>query len=284
MRTLTLRKAAVVAALPLVLSSLAACGDGSSDTTAADPQATQATQESSAPTTSDSSPTTSTSRPATTVDSAEFLSMVKDAAGKITTARFTMQMDVSGQSIPVDGVIDLTGDTPAMTMTMDVTGMGTPADLRMVDKAVYVEVPGTAGTFYKIDLDDPDGPMGSLGGSAFDSLDPSSMMSQLSPKVFTQVLDRGTVTVHGQELHRFSVVLDLTRAPKLTGVPSSAATPRTAAYDVWLDSEGRMVRFSMLVKNTLKMTATYSDFGAPVQIVAPPSADVVPMPGMSANG
>ncbi len=282
MRTLTLRRAALVAVLPLALSSLAACGDGSSDTTAADPQATQ---ESSAPTTSSSSsPSTSPSRPATTVDSAEFLSMVRDAAGKITTARFSMQMDVSGQSIPVEGVIDLTGDTPAMTMTMDITGMGTPTDMRMVDKAVYVGVPGTAGKFYKIDLDDPDGPMGSLGGDAFDSLDPTSMMSQLSPKVFKKVIDRGTVTVHGQELHRYSVLLDLTQAPRLKGVPSSAATPRTAAYDVWLDGEGRMVRFSMLMKNTMRMTATYSDFGAPAQIVAPPSADVVPMPGMSANG
>ena len=154
----------------------------------------------------------------------------------------------------------------------------------MVDQAIYVEVPGTAGKFYKIDLDDPNGPMGSLGGSAFDNLDPTSMMSQMSPEVFRKVTDRGTVTVRGQELHRYSVLLDLTQAPKLKGVPSSAATPRSAAYDVWLDAEGRMVRFSMLMKNTMRMTATYSDFGAPAQIVAPPSSDVVPMPGMSANG
>ena len=39
MRTLTLRKAALVAALPLALSSLAACGNSSSQATATDPQA-----------------------------------------------------------------------------------------------------------------------------------------------------------------------------------------------------------------------------------------------------
>ena len=39
MRTLTLRKAALVAALPLALSSLAACGNSSSQATADDPQA-----------------------------------------------------------------------------------------------------------------------------------------------------------------------------------------------------------------------------------------------------
>ncbi len=281
MRTLTLRKAALVAALPLALSSLAACGDGSSATTATDPQATPASAASSA---SDSSGSSSTSKPATTIDGAAFLSLVKEAAGKITTARFAMRMDLSGQSVPVKGVIDLTGDTPAMQMTMDVTGMGTPTDMRMVDKAIYVGVPGTAGKFYKIDLDDPHGPMASLGGGALDDLDPTSMMSQLSPKVFRKVTDRGTVTVHGQELHRYSVQLDLTQAPRLRGVPSSAAMPKSAEYDVWLDREGRMVRFSMLMKNTMRMTATYSDFGAPARIVAPPSADVVEMPGMSANG
>ena len=39
MRTLTLRKAALAAALPLALSSLAACGNSSSQVTANDPQA-----------------------------------------------------------------------------------------------------------------------------------------------------------------------------------------------------------------------------------------------------
>ena len=132
MRPLTLRRAALAAALPLALGSLAACGNGQSHDTAADPQA--------APT---SSPSAHTSAPpvAKTVDSAHFAAMMKAAAAKITTARFSMRMDVSGQSVPVKGVIDRTGDSLAMQMSMDVTGMGTPTELRLVDRTMYVGVP-----------------------------------------------------------------------------------------------------------------------------------------------
>jgi hypothetical protein len=60
--------------------------------------------------------------------------------------------------------------------------------------------------------------------------------------------------------------------------------PKTATYDAWLDSQGRMARFSMLMKNAIKMSATYSDYGTAAHIVAPPAADVLAMPGSSASG
>jgi hypothetical protein len=274
MRTLTLRKAALVAALPLALSSLAACGTGSSQATANDPQA--------GPT---SSPTANGSTPpvAKTVDSAQFLAMVKAAAAKITTARFSMEMDLSGQSLPVKGVIDLTGDSPAMQMTMDVTGMGTPTEMRLVDRAMYVGVPGTTDKFYKVDLDGSKGPLGALGGDAFSNLDPGSLTSQMSARVFKKVTDRGTSTVRGEELHHYSVLMDLSKAPQLKGLPAGTS-PKVATYDVWLDSEGRMARFVMLVKKSTRITATYSDYGSAGHVVAPPAAEVTALPGASTNG
>ena len=274
MRTLTLRKAALVAAVPLALSSLAACGTSSSQATANDPQA--------APT---SSPTAKSSTPpvAKTVDSAQFLAMVKAAAEKITTARFSMEMDLSGQSVPVKGVIDLTGDSLAMQMSLDVTGMGTPTEMRLVDRTMYVGVPGTTGKFYKVDLDDPKGPLGALGDDAFSNLDPGSLTSQMSARLFKKVTDRGTSTVRGQELHHYSVLMDLSKAPQLKGLPAGA-TPQVATYDVWLDSEGRMARFVMLAKKSMRVTANYSDFGTAAHVVAPPAAEVMALPGGSANG
>jgi hypothetical protein len=179
-------------------------------------------------------------------------------------------------------VIDLTGASPAMQMTMDISGMGTPSDMRLVDKVVYVGVPGSNGKFYKIDLGDPNGPMAGLG--AFDNIDPNSMMSSMSPKVFKKVTDRGQVTVGGQQLHHYTVQMDLGAAVKIPNLPTTAALPKTATYDVWLDSQGRMARFSMLMRNALKMSATYSDYGTAAHIVAPPAADVLAMPGSSASG
>ena len=268
MRTLTLRKAALVAALPLALSSLAACGTSSSRATANDPQA--------APT---SSPTAKSSTPPVAKPS----SRTAGPWPKITTARFSMRMDLSGQSVPVKGVIDLTGDSLAMQMSLDVTGMGTPTEMRLVDRTMYVGVPGTTGKFYKVDLDDSKGPLGALGDEAFSNLDPGSLTSQMSARLFKKVTDRGTSTIRGQELHHYSVLMDLSKAPQLKGLPAGA-TPQVATYDVWLDSEGRMARFVMLAKKSMRITANYSDFGTAAHVVAPPAAEVMALPGGSANG
>jgi hypothetical protein len=274
MRTLTLRKAALVAALSLALSSLAACGNSSSQATANDPQA--------GPT---SSPTakTSTKPVAKTVDSAQFLAMVKAAAAKLTTARFSMNMYLSGQSVPVKGVLDLTGDSLAMQMNVDMTGMGTPTEMRLVDRTMYVGVPGTTNKFYKVDLDDSKGPLGALGDDAFSNLDPGSLTSQMSAQVFKKVTDRGTTTIGGQELHHYSVLMDLGKAPQVKGLPAGS-TPKVATYDVWLDSEGRMARFVMLVKKSMRVTATYSDFGSAAHVVAPPAAQVMALPSTMTTG
>jgi hypothetical protein len=273
MRTLTLRKAALVAALPVALSSLAACGDSSSQASATDSPAPS------------SSPTASHSPSApTSLDSADFLATLKAANAKITTARFAMTMDLSGQSVPIKGVLDMTGGSPAMRMIMDITGMGTPTEMRLVDRTMYVQMPGGGGKFYALDLDDPNGPLGRLGGDAFSNIDPGSVTDQLSPRVFKKVLDRGTVTVGGKQLHHYTVLMDLSKAPKLKGMPAGAAVPKVATYDVWLDSEGRMARFVMLVKKSMRLTATYSGYGTAAHVVAPPASQVMAFPGTSANG
>ena len=227
--------------------------------------------------------TTSPSSEPTTVDSADFLARLKAANRKITTARFSMEMDLSGQSVPVKGVIDMTGDSPAMQMSVDITGMGTPTEMRLVDKTMYVGVPGGGQKFYKIDLDDPDGPLGSLGGDAFTSINPGSVTDQLSPKVFKKVVDHGTTTVHGRELHHYSVLMDLSKASQLKGMPAGSAKAKVATYDVWLDSDGRVAKLAMVVKKLMRLTASYSDYGTAAHVAAPPASQVMAFPGSSAN-
>jgi hypothetical protein len=273
MRTLTIRKAAACAVLPLALASLTACGGGtSSSSVAADPQ------ESSTPT---SSASVSTPGEGKTVDSAQFLDMVKAAAKKITTAKFHMKMDFSGQSIFADGALDMTGSTPAMQMSMDLTGMGTPTDLRLVDGAMYIGVPGQNGKFMKMDLNDPNGPLGGL-GDTLGSIDPQAMMDQMSPDAFKKVTYVGTDTVGGQQLKHYTVDLDTSAIPMLKGLPSSATAsmPKSMGYDLWLDDQGRMAQFKMLVKKFVSMTMSYSDFGTSVDITAPDPSQVQSMPAM----
>ena len=204
MRTLTLRKAAIVAALPLALSSLAACGSSSSQATATDPQAVRLP------------PRAESRRP---VGQGAVPGPVKAAGEKITTARVSMTMDMSRPDRAGQGVIDMTGDSPAMQMTIQVAGMGAPTEMRLVDKAIYVQMPGGGGKFYKIDLTDPNGPMGSLGGDALDNLDPGSVTSTMSSKTLKKVTDRGVSTVDGQQLHHYAVLMDLSAIAHLPNLP-----------------------------------------------------------------
>jgi hypothetical protein len=275
MRSLTLRRTAVAVVVPLALATLAACGNDDS-TTAADPQA----PSSSSPDEPSSSATSDAGDGTRPVDPAAFVGRLKTAAQALTTARFTMTMDMSGQSVQAKGALDMTGDKPAMEVSMDLTGMGTPTDMRIVDGFMYIQDP-TSGTgkYLKLDLGDPSGPLAGMGG-ALDSYNPNEMVAKMSPDAFQKVTDLGSESVGGRQLEHYRVVLDTGVASRMfQDLPSTASLPKTMTYDMWLDSEDRMARFRMLMKRVTAVSATYSDYGADVHITAPPASQVTQIPG-----
>lgn len=276
MRRLTLRRTAVAAVVPLALGTLAACGNDD-PTTAADPQGDAPSSSATSPSASPTEDAADSRRRA--VDPAAFLTKLKTAAQAITTARFTMTMDVSGQSVYAKGAIDMTGDSPAMQLTMDLTGMGTPSDMRIVGGVMYIQDPtSSSGKYLEMDLSDPDGPLAGM-GDALDSYDPQSMIGKMSPDAFRKVTDLGSEEIRGQQLEHYRVILDTDAATSMfEDLPRSASLPTTMTYDMWLDSQDRMARFKMLMKRVSQVTATYSDYGVDLHITAPDPADVMEMP------
>jgi hypothetical protein len=274
MRSLTLRRATIAAVVPLALGSLAACGNDDS-TAVAEPPGDSA----SSPSGPSSSATADSSDSGRTVDPAAFVDQLKTAAQALTTARFTMTMDVSGQSVEAKGAIDLTGDQPAMELSMDLTGMGTPTDMRIVRGVMYIQDPTSgSGRYLKMDLSDPDGPLAGM-GDALDGFDPQSMVAKMSPDAFRKVTDLGSESVAGRPLEHYRAVLDTGAATSmLQDLPSSASLPKTMTYDLWLDSQDRMARFRLLMKRVTQVTATYSDYGADLQITAPDPSKVISAP------
>ena len=277
MPSLTLRRAALAAALPLTFGSLAACGHGSSDQATPDPNTGLQSSGGSSPT------GTATHTVAKNVAPAAFVAELKKAATAITTARFAMSMDISGQTVTAQGVLDMRGDRPAMRMSMDLTGMGVPTDMRILDGYLYVQDPSSGtGKYLKVDLSDPNGPLGAMGGT-LDNLDPQSMIQRISPHLFRKVTDLGSQTLHGQQVEHYRVVADTHAAAGqlMSNLPSTASLPKTMAYDVWLDGQHRMARFTVLVKKVSKVTATYQDYGADVHIAAPPASQIEAAPSAS---
>jgi hypothetical protein len=272
MRTLTLRTVALAASVPLALTTLAACGNSNSSSMAAGPTA-PVTSASSDPSTGGNSSGSKS------VDPADFLNTMKEAAKQITTAKFTMDMDMSGQTVSAQGALDMTGDKPAMQLTMDLSGMGTYTEMRLVDGIMYIQDPtSSSGKFLKLDLSDPNSPMAGM-GDALTNYDPQSMIDQMSPDAFQKVTDLGQESVGGQSLEHYRIVLDTAAATKMLGnLPSSASMPKQIGYDMWLDDQNRMAKFTMTMKKVARVTATYSDYGADEHITAPPASQVTEMP------
>jgi hypothetical protein len=269
----SLRTAAAAVVAPLVLSALAACGSGNSAQTAEEPQT-------SSPTSPSSSPAAPKPHP---VAPAAFLTMVKKASGSLTTARFTLNMDISGgQTLWAHGVIDLTGGSPASEMSMDPTGMGTPVDLRTVDGAIYIQVPGLSPRKYvKVDLSQA-GQLGGLG--AIGTADPRSLLQGITPKMYRHVTLRGVTTSHGQQVRHYRATIVTRHDPTMKYVPPSVAAqvPKSATYDVWIDGQGRIAKFSMLMPKVIRMSGRYSGYGLPVHVTAPPASSLVPLSSLSA--
>jgi hypothetical protein len=281
MRSLTLRRASLAALIPLALGSLAACGNDASSTVA-EPQSDSVSSASGPSSTPLDSGTADSRDNGRAVDPAAFLDQLRTAAQAITTARFTMTMDLSGQTVEANGAIDLTGDQTAMQLSMDLTGMGTPTDLRIVEGVLYVQDPtSSSGRYLKMDLSDPNGPLAGM-GDALDGYDPQSMIRKMSPDSFRKVTDLGAESVGGQQLEHYRVVLDTGAAGSmLQNLPSSASMPKAMMYDVWLDGHDRVARFKLLMKRVAQMTATYSDYGADLHIVPPDPSKVVQAPSAS---
>ncbi len=282
-RRRVVRRVAVAAVAPLALSTLAACGGNNSASTATDPQAT--TSSAGSPTTTPTSaPSSSGPSAGRTVDPATFLARAKAAARSITTARFVMAIDYSGQPVRATGAMDMTAGRPAMQMSMDLSGMGAPSDLRLVDGAMYIQM-GTGGKYAKVDLTDPHSPLGGM-GSLLDKFDPQSMIDKMPASAFRKVVYVGDGTIHGQHAQHYHVVAQTAAAMRLVqGAAGQAAPgmPRTLAYDLWLDGRGRTVKMAMTVRKLMRMTMTFYGYGSPVHVSAPPASQVQAMPSGSTS-
>jgi hypothetical protein len=283
MTSLTLRKAALAAVVPLALGSLAACGGGQSTPTKADdPQAATSPSSTSTSSSSDPSDSSTAATAGSSVTSADFLELMKNAGSKLTTAKVSMQGDASGQTYSMKGAIDFTGAQPAMQMTMSMASSGiTGIEMRLVDGTAYMSLGTmTQGKFVKFDLSDPHSPLGSLSGS-LDNLDPSKLMGEMSADAFKNVRLVGT----DSSGKHYRATLITAKSPQIKGLPSSATAnlPKTMNYDVWFDSQGRISRFQAAIPKALKMTALYTDYGAPVHISAPPASQITELPGSTAT-
>lgn len=239
------------------------------------------------------------------------------------SAKFTMEMSMMGMAIKGNGEGRFEGENSAMSMTMDMMGqqMETRVVDRAVYIKTPAGVPGAnaAKPWMKISADGSD-PMSQQLGGSFDQMaeqgDPTKMLDY--------VKQAGTITkseqgqLDGQDTTHYWIDLDfnkmLENAPG--GIPPEQAKAMqgkigTIPMELWLDSEQRPAQVVMdtsaITKAAMeeatknlppeaagqmpqagagdgKVTMKYTDWGAEVNVQAPPADQVGEMPSMPGMG
>ncbi len=171
-------------------------------------------------------------------------------------------MDMAAK--PLEASLHLTSSTLGGDLTM-----------LMVDNAMYMKSAMFGAKYVKVSMDDKNSPIGQMG---LDSLDPSAMFDRFSDAVSggTYV---GKETVDGSQTDHYRFTID--GKALASAVPSAAAgaagsIPKTESMDVWFDGDGRYRKMAMKV-GAESVTETFSDWGTPVSVKAPPAGEVQDM-------
>jgi hypothetical protein len=274
----------------VLLLTVAACGgDSAEDTPGGDTvsSATTETEESPADDTEESPAATGETDAEGGYDSTELLDAMKAAIADAESAHVTMEVNGNGQqAMTGEGDVSYAGDSTAMQMTMSIPQMGTgEMEIRMLDGVMYMAMPPMTpqGKFIKIDTNDPNSPLGDLGGvttgdplATFDAFDAG----------LQEVEYVGTEDVEGEQMDHYVLTVDAKRAAKAQDQKWQPGMPDTISYDMWLDESDLMRRIEFDMGGMMGqaggsggMVMTMSDWGKPVSVKAPPASDLVQMPG-----
>jgi LppX_LprAFG lipoprotein len=208
---------------------------------------------------------------------------------------FTIGGRAAGTAFDLSGSGRVDGAAGAAEMTMDfgtllpatlTGGAGTTAEVRLVDKVAYVNLPFLASklpagkSWLKLDLS-------SASSVGVDQADPQQYLQQLLASKDTQQV--GTDTIDGEQMTHYRTTLD--PAAQLSSVPAdmrarvrraleSLGTTHIPA-DVWVDARGLLRRETVtfafgqaFAGAKATVTLNLHDFGTPVSVAAPPAADV----------
>ncbi|GAA4665447.1 MULTISPECIES: hypothetical protein [Amycolatopsis] len=214
---------------------------------------------------------------------------------KAKSAKFSMDMDVAGQTMTAEGAGTFDGDNTTMQMSMTVGGMD--QELRYVGNTLYIRLPEQLRArvpggkpWGKVPADSDTAK--ALGAAQAQQNDPS--------KTLQQIQEAGTITrseqttLDGKPVTHYWIDIDFAKAMdryRGTQMPLEQLEQikdkvGKLPAELWLDRDQLPVQVfqdmsPMMVAagapasaQTLKMTMKYSDWGTPVDVQTPPADEV----------
>lgn len=275
MHRLNLRRTLALAATPMLLAALTACGGDSSEQASDEPAAASSTEAGTA--SEEPSDGGDAVAEGDEVDKDQFLEDFMAAVDSATTAHMSMTTGAAGSEFTADGEVDYTTTPPEMAMTMSNPAMGDQTmDVRLIDDFFYLNLGQMSqNKFVKIDINDKNSPMGDM-SQLTNSMDPVQSFEQFASGL-DKVIYVGEESVDGEDLEHYVLTLDTTKVEMLQGT-GAQGLPKTLDYDLWLDSEDRMRQVKIDLGETGSVDMKIFDWDEPVEIEAPAEDEITSLP------
>lgn len=213
------------------------------------------------------------------VDRTEFVERLKSPGNDVLGSfELSMDLEVEGMAMTMEGAADLRGENPAMDLTMDVPQMG-ELQMLLVDGNAYMSMPGVTdpGSYVEV-------PMEELVGTDFTEQVDLTAQWDAWEKGAERITFVGMEDVDGEEMEHYEVTVDSQIALEASGQSADdlggATLPDTVTYQVWVDDSDLMRKVSFdIMGATTEMTM--DNWGEDVEIEAPDPADLQEMPGFA---
>ncbi|MDV6011581.1 hypothetical protein [Haloechinothrix sp. LS1_15] len=251
-------------------------------------------------------------------DVTELASVASASAQEHSTAKFTMEMDMAGMTTTASGEGEFAGADSAMAMTMDT--MGSETEMRLVDGVLYVKASnGGMGMGMGMGMsDDPDKPWvaTSIEDSPFvdesmiEQNDPSHTLDALAESGEIVESDFDT-ELDGEAATYYLIEMDADKVIEQYVAELQPEIERglgdvefgTVPVELWIGENELPLKYTVDIGAVMasmaehmgehmppgmaesSMTVTYSDWGEPVTVEAPPEDEVgeaseMPMGGL----
>jgi hypothetical protein len=228
---------------------------------------------------------------------------LQEAVAKTEQAKsvaFTTEGTAAGKTANGSGQIAFGPPVQAEVM-MNTLGIG-PLSVRLIDTVLYAQIPQqqqeTVGgkKWFKLDL----AQIAKAGG--FDAEQFTNQIRNANPTTqLKTLLDSGKLTVVGDEKVDGTPTVHYTgtvpvasylkqqdeKARALVEQQLTKAGIKDVTTDLWVDAAYQLRKSRMVMKSTAAstdLTTVYRDYGKPVQVTAPPAADVSDLAGLIRNG
>lgn len=282
-----MRKISVVAACAVAALALTACG----------------AKDGSAPSNGSGDAQLGLASPFT--DILKLTSAAKQGTEKAKTSKVKMTMDAGGQKMEANGAGSYNGDDTQFTMTMSGEKPGQTTEMRYVGKTIYIKLDasdqqsmGTTKPWAKISPDGQDPisqTLGTMMSKAAKESDPATTLARLAQA--GKISQSDQTKLDGTAVNHYRIDVDPQKAIDqfADGVPAAAKAQLadklkgknvSIPTEIWLNSDQLPVKVTMdetafvtalagKSSGSAKVEVTYSDWGSPVTVAAPPADQTV---------